>query len=92
MDKEQIESQINDILEGEIQNNINEYLEHQQKQDEQLGIVGPDEGKELRVKVSQEEIDKNIKEYKKIKKNEKSNMSEIKKLGLLDTNGNPLWA
>ena len=46
--------------------------------------------KELRVKVSQEEIDKIIKEYKKIKKNEKSNMSEIKKLGLLDTNGNPL--
>ena len=57
MDKEQIESQINDILEGEIQNNINEYLEQQHKQDEQLGIVGPDEGKELRVKVSQEEID-----------------------------------
>ena len=90
MDKEQIQSQINDILEGEIQNNINEYLEQKQKQDIQLGVVEPDEGAELRVKISQDEVDKIIKEYKRIKKNEKSNMSEIKKVGLLDTNGNPL--
>ena len=90
MDKEQIQSQINDILEGEIQNNINEYLEQKQKQDKQLGVVEPDEGAELRVKISQDEVDKIIKEYKRIKKNEKSNMSEIKKLGLVDKDGNLL--
>ena len=91
MDKEQIQSQINDILEGEIQNNINEYLEQKEKQDKQLGVVESDEGAELRVKISQDEVDKIIKEYKRIKKNEKSNITEIKKLGLLDKDGNPLW-
>ena len=45
---------------------------------------------ELKVSVSQQEIDKIIKEYKKIKKNERSNFSQIKKLGLVDKNGNPL--
>ena len=90
MDKEQIESQINDILEGEIQNNINEYLEQKQKQDKQLGVVEPDEGAELRVKISQDEVDKIIKEYKRIKKNKKSNFAQIKKLGLLDKHGKPL--
>ena len=90
--KEELKSEINDIIEAEIQNNINEYLEQQQELEKNpsLGFVKPDEGKELRVKVSQEQVDQIIKEYLKIKKNEKSNLSEIKKLGLLDKNGNPL--
>ena len=49
-----------------------------------------DDDKELKVKVSQREIDKIIKEYKKMKKGERSNLSQIKKLGLVDKNGNPL--
>ena len=53
-------------------------------------MVEPDEGAELRVKISQDEVDKIIKEYKRIKKNEKSNLSEVKKLGLVDKNGRPL--
>tara|TARA_B100001094_G_C17525789_1_gene482250 strand:- start:21 stop:302 length:282 start_codon:yes stop_codon:yes gene_type:complete len=90
--KDELKSEINDIIEAEIQNNINEYLEQQQELEKQpsLGFVKPDEGKELKVKVSQDQVDQIIKEYIKIKKSEKSNISEIKKLGLLDKNGNPL--
>ena len=90
--KDELKSEINDIIEAEIQNNITEYLEQQQELEKQpsLGFVKPDEGKELKVKVSQDQVDQIIKEYLKIKKSEKSNISEIKKLGLLDKNGNPL--
>lgn len=92
MDKDNLKSEINDIIEAEIQNNINDYLEQKQEQEKEqgLGVVGGDEGKELRVRVSQDEVDKIIKEYKRIKKQEKSNITEIKKLGLLDKDGNPI--
>ena len=92
MDKDNLKSEINDIIEAEIQNNINDYLEQKQEQEKNqgLGVVGPDEGKELRVRVSQDEVDKIIKEYKRIKKQEKSNITEIKKLGLLDKDGKPI--
>ena len=55
-----------------------------------FGVVPKEEDKEFKVKIRNEEVDKLIKEYKKIKKQEKSNMSEIKKLGLVDKFGNPL--
>ena len=92
MDKDELRSQINDIIEGEIQLGINDYLESQQEKEKTQGVgfVKPDEGKELKVKVSQDQVDQIIKEYLKIKKSEKSNISEIKKLGLLDKNGNSL--
>tara|TARA_B100000686_G_scaffold318081_1_gene367426 strand:+ start:1513 stop:1758 length:246 start_codon:yes stop_codon:yes gene_type:complete len=76
-----LEDQINDIIEGEIQNGINDYIEQEGK-----GF----EGQELKVNVSKDEVSKLIKEYKKIKKHKKSNFSQIKKLGLLDKNGRPL--
>ena len=76
-----IKQQINDIIEGEIQNGINDYLEQEGK-----GF----EGQELKVNVSKDEVDKLIKEYKKIKKYRKSNLGQIQKLGLLDKNGKPL--
>jgi hypothetical protein len=90
--KDELKSEINDIIEAEIQNNINEYLEQQQELEKQpsLGFVKPDEGKELKVKVSQDQVDQIIKEYLRIKKNEKSNINQIKKLGILDKDGNPL--
>ena len=78
---DELRDQINDIIEGEIQIGINDYIEQQGK-----GF----KGQELKVNVSQDEIDKIIKEYKKIKRSQKSNFSEIKKLGLLDKNGRPL--
>tara|TARA_B100001079_G_scaffold242963_1_gene229347 strand:- start:191 stop:436 length:246 start_codon:yes stop_codon:yes gene_type:complete len=81
MDKDKLKSQINDIIEADIQIGINDYIEQQGK-----GF----KGQELNVKVSQDEVDKIIKEYNKIKRQEKSNINQIKKLDLLDKNGNPL--
>ena len=40
--------------------------------------------------MDQSEVDKIIKEYKRIKKEEKSNLGAVKKMGLVDKNGNPL--
>ena len=47
-------------------------------------------GSELKANISQAEVEKLLKEYKKIKKKKKSNFGQIKKLGLLDKHGNPL--
>ena len=81
MKDEELKTQINDIIEGEIQNGINDYIEQQGK-----GF----KGQELKVNVSQDEIDKIIKEYKRIKKQERSNLSQVKKMGLTDNDGKPL--
>ena len=78
---DELRDQINDILEAEIQNGINDYIEKEGK-----GF----KGQELKVNVSQDEIDKIIKEYKKIKKQERSNLSQVKKMGLTDKDGKPL--
>ena len=78
---DELRDQINDIIEGEIQNGINDYIEQQGK-----GF----KGQELQVNVSQDEIDKIIKEYKKLKKQERSNLSQVKKMGLTDKDGKPL--
>ena len=92
MKEEDLKSQINDIIEGEIQNGINEYLESQEdKEDTGLGFVSrEDEAKELKVKVYKNEVDKLIKEYKRIKKFNKSNLGQVQKLGLVDKHGRPL--
>ena len=78
--KDDIKNQINDIIEGEIQNGINDYIEQQGR-----GFDG-----KLNVKVDQDEVDKLIKQYKKIKKASKSNLGQVKKLGLVDKYGKPL--
>ena len=89
---DQLRNQINDIIEGEIQLGINDYLEEKQKKeaDQGMGFVTSEEAKELKVKVSNAEIDKIMKQYKKLKKKEKSNLSQVKKLGLVDKHGRPL--
>ncbi len=89
---EDLRNQINDIIEGEIQLGINDYLESKQKKekDQGMGFVTSEEAKELKVKISKNEIDKIMKQYKKIKKKEKSNISQVKKLGLVDKHGRPL--
>ena len=89
---DQLRNQINDIIEGEIQLGINDYLEEKQKKeaDQGLGFVTSEEAKNLKVKISNAEIDKIIKQYKKLKKKEKSNLSQVKKLGLVDKHGRPL--
>ena len=90
MKDEELKAQINDIIEGEIQNGINDYLEAQEeKEDSGVGFVS-DEAKELNVKVYKDEVDKLIKEYKKIKKSQRSNIGQVKKMGLVDKYGKPL--
>ena len=87
MKDEELKAQINDIIEGEIQNGINDYLEAQEeKEDSGVGFVS-EEAKELNVKVYQDQVDKLIKEYKQIKKFRKSNLGQVKKLGLVDLIG-----
>ena len=92
MKAEQLRNQINDIIEGEIQLGINEFLEEKQRKesDQGMGFVTSEEAKNLKVKVFKDEVDKIMKQYKKIKKKEKSNISQVKKLGLVDKHGRPL--
>jgi len=89
---DKLRNQINDIIEGEIQLGINDYLEEKQEKEKHqgMGFVTPEEAKELKVKVSNAEIDKILKQYKKLKKKEKSNLSQVKRLGLVDKHGRPL--
>jgi len=89
MKDDKIRDQINELIRDEIQEVINDYVDTRDStQKSGLGFV--DEEDELKVKISNREIDKIIKEYKKIKKSERSNLSHIKKLKLVDKNGRPL--
>ena len=90
--EDNLRNHINDIIEGEIQLGINEFLEEKQKKetDQGLGFVTSEEAKQLKVKVFKDEVDKIMKQYKKLKKKEKSNISQVKKLGLVDKHGRPL--
>ena len=78
--KDDIKNQINDIIEGEIQNGINDYIEQQGR-----GFDG-----QLTANIDKDEVDKLIKQYKKIKKAAKSNLGQVRKLGLVDKYGKPL--
>ena len=90
MNDEELKAQINDIIEGEIQNGINDYIEAQgEKEDTGLGFVSEEE-KKLNVKVYKDAVDKLIKEYKQIKKYRKSNLGQVQKMGLVDKHGKPL--
>ena len=89
---DELRAQINALIRDEIQEGINEYVDSGQAGQ---GLKGegfvPKEGEEeLKVSIPQDEVDKLIKEYKKIKKSQKSNLGQVKKMGLLDKNGNAL--
>ena len=79
---DELRKEINEIIEADIQIALNDYIEKEGSQGEK--------GDKLNAKVSQAEVDKIIKEYKKIKKRENSPLGVVKKMGLLDKNGNPL--
>ena len=86
-----LRDQISQLIRAEIQDGINDYVDEQEVVEKAgLGFVGKEDEKELKVKVPVSEVDKIIKEYKKIKKKEKSNFSQIKKLGLVDQHGRQL--
>ena len=67
MKDEELKAQINDIIEGEIQNGINDYLEAQEgKDDSGVGFVS-DEAKELNVKVYKDQVDNLSKSISRLK-------------------------
>lgn len=91
MNDEDLRNQINELIKDEIQDVINDYVDEKEDQSTSgLGFVRSDEEKQLKVNVSKKEIENIIKQYKQIKKSERSNLTQIKKLGLVDKNGNPL--
>ena len=93
MNDDEIRAQINELIRDEIQENINEYVDAQDETKKTgLGFVGKEGEDQLKVNIPNAEIDKLLKENKKIKKNQKSNFAQIKKLGLVDRHGNELNA
>lgn len=89
---DELRNQVNAIIRDEIQETINEYIDSTEEGTDQKGFGGfvknPDE--ELKVNIPTDEVDKIIKEYKKIKKFKKSNLGQIQKMGLVDKHGKPL--
>ena len=77
--EEDLKKAVDILIRQEIQETINDYVDS--KDDTEKGGLGFVEDDELKLSVSQKEIDKIIKQYKKLKKAERSNLSHIKKLG-----------
>ena len=87
MKDEELRAQINALIKDEIQEGINDYIDNKEESEKTgLGFVQK-EDEQLKVNVSNTEVDRLIKEYKKIKKRQKSNFNQIK---LLDKFGNPM--
>ena len=87
MKDEELRAQINELIKGEIQEGINDYIDSKKESEKTgLGFV-QSEDEQLKVNVSNSEVDRLIKEYKKIKKRQKSNINQIR---LLDKFGNPI--
>ena len=87
MKDEELRAQINALIRDEIQEGINDYIDIKEESEKSgLGFVD-NKDEELKVNVSNAEVDKLIKEYKKIKKRQKSNLNQIR---LLDKFGNPI--
>ena len=85
---EELRAQIDELIRDEIQDGINEYLDNQEESEKSgLGFVGKEDEDELKVNISNVEVDKLIKEYKKIKKRQRSNLHQLK---LLDQHGRSL--
>jgi len=87
MKDEELRAQINALIRDEIQEGINDYIDTKEESEKTgLGFVD-NKDEELKVNISNSEVDKLIKEYKKIKKRQKSNLNQIR---LLDKFGNPI--
>ena len=94
MSDDLLKAQVNALIRDEIQEVINDYVDDREKVVTPEGFSGfarkEDKETELKVNISNAEVDKLIKKYKKLKRKEKSNLSQVKKLGLVDKNGRPL--
>ena len=90
---DELRMQIDALIRDNIQEVINDYVDEKEEsvKESGLGFVKKEgEDNQLKVNISKDEVDKLIQEYKKIKRQQKSNFSEIKKLDLLDKDGRPL--
>ena len=82
---ELLRAQIDALIRDEIQEGINDYIDENEKEtDGGLGFVKKEDKDKLKVKISNDEVDKLIKEYKKLKRQQKSNLGQVK---LLDQHG-----
>ena len=81
--RDHLREKIQDISKDEIQDGINDYIDSGNAEG-----FGKDD--KLNVKISNDEVDKIIRQYKKETRRRKSNLFQSKKLGLVDKNGNPL--
>ena len=87
MKDEELRAQINELIKSEIQEGINDYIDSKEESEKTgLGFV-QSEDEQLKVNISNQEVDRLIKEYKKIKKRQKSNLNQVR---LLDKFGNPI--
>ena len=87
MKDEELRAQINELIKGEIQEGINDYIDSKEES-EKTGLgFDQSEVEQLKVNISNQEVDRLIKEYKKIKKRQKSNLNQVR---LLDKFGNPI--
>ena len=90
---DELRMQIDALIRDNIQEVINDYVDEKDESVKESGlgfVKKEDEDNQLKVNISKDEVDKLIQEYKKIKRQQKSNFSEIKKLDLLDKDGRPL--
>ena len=90
---DELRMQIDALIRDNIQEVINDYVDEKEEsvKESGLGFVKKEgEDNQLKVNISKDEVDKLTQEYKKIKRQQKSNFSEIKKLDLLDKDGRPL--
>ena len=83
--RDQLREKIKAVIEDEIQEGINDYIESGNPEG-----FGKDD--KLNVKISNDEVDKIIRQYKKETRRRKSNLFQAKKLGLVDKHGRPLDA
>ena len=91
LNDDQLRAQINALIRDEIQDNINDYVDAQEETKKGgLGFVPKEGEEELKVSIPQDEVDKLLKEYKKLKKSQRSNIGQVKKMGLTDKYGKPL--
>ena len=87
MKDEELRAQINALIRDEIQEGINDYIDAKEESEKSgLGFVD-NKDEDLKVNISNQEVDRLIKEYKKIKKRQKSNLNQVR---LLDKFGNPI--
>ena len=91
MKDEELRAQINALIKDEIQEGINDYIDTKEESEKSgLGFV-ENQDQQLKVNISNAEVERLLKEYKKIKKSQKnSNLHQVKKMGLVDKHGRPL--